>query len=624
MSAWYTCGGRLTEDNVNAFFARFQFLFNFATEKFVIIRDWRLGLILRLLQIGIFIYVLYDIINQASYLQQEVPKGVISPLAPVTRVGRIESFDKQRDSFDDGGLRYCTDGSNYAYNYNGAAYNNFRCVVMDSLAVPVPGESKFFVTTYLRLDKLFYISAPDGVDCTTDMVEDIPDTATSVTKLYNVCLFNSVDQLFPISPEEIPLEILHSYYTSVVDKSGSLPETIISTPGYSNGGELKYRSGDNLNFTLQDLLDVAGVDLDKPLNDQPYKRDVSESAKGNDTEEFPMARLSGVNIIMNFKYYIRSLAPGGHRRSSGPHTDNVICIVELDPQYVWSSQGSDIQQQLSGPDDPFFVDPQNNSPYSDASLLSIQVDYQRNGVQLSFQVSGNMGKFSFFALMDALVSGAVLLSVAQLIVTYVALYALGLSSQLYMEFMRESVEWREEYARFAAQSLVAGAAFKNYDKNKSGTLDRTEIYRYLKDIFSREKSNGEDEETDDQQSLIHDDKIACLTDFLMRQGEQDTQVSKGRLDEERDVIVSTINIAEWIDIFTEEKVKVTSLIRLIDQEYKDPKIIKILLDAAEGRLGRGLSTAVSGQLALNFQRQQTEASESLLGGQGVSLTNKGV
>ena len=73
-----------------------------------------------------------------------------------------------------------------------------------------------------------------------------------------------------------------------------------------------------------------------------------------------------------------------------------------------------------------------------------------------------MGTFDIAALINALVAGSVLLAVAQFITTYVALYALGISSELYRAFMRETVDWRQEYARYAAQACVAGYAFMQY------------------------------------------------------------------------------------------------------------------------------------------------------------------
>ena len=133
-----------------------------------------------------------------------------------------------------------------------------------------------------------------------------------------------------------------------------------------------------------------------------------------------------------------------------------------------------------------------------------------------------MGHFDFFSLVNALVAGAVLLGVAQLIVTYVAMYALGLSSALYLEYMRESVNWRKEYARFAAQSLVAGSTFMKYDSNKSNALDRKEIYKYLNEIFSGEREDAR---------VLNRQEVACLTDFLLRHGEMHADVSKGRLED---------------------------------------------------------------------------------------------
>lgn len=68
-----------------------------------------------------------------------------------------------------------------------------------------------------------------------------------------------------------------------------------------------------------------------------------------------------------------------------------------------------------------------------------------------FAPTGKIGRFNLSELINALIAASVMMGVAQTIVVFVALYGMGLSSQLYMEFMRESVDWRKEYARFAAQ-----------------------------------------------------------------------------------------------------------------------------------------------------------------------------
>ena len=49
------------------------------------------------------------------------------------------------------------------------------------------------------------------------------------------------------------------------------------------------------------------------------------------------------------------------------------------------------------------------------------------------------------------------------------------------------------------------------------------------------------------------------------------------------VEITTVNMADWIDTFTEEKVQISSLTRLVKSEYSDPKTIEILHALAQVR-----------------------------------------
>ncbi len=202
-----------------------------------------------------------------------------------------------------------------------------------------------------------------------------------------------------------------------------------------------------------------------------------------------------------------------------------------------------------------------------------------------------MGRFEFFSLVTAVITGAVLLSFAQIAVSYVAIYGLGVASTLYAEHIEESVNWRMDYARFAVQSLVAGMAFRKYDEDGSGTLDRQEIYKHLNDVFQGERENGQ---------ILSLDEVACLSDFFLRhrqltdgEGELEEQsegvrspcpVSHYRISVSQssgNVEITTVNMADWIDTFTEEKVQISSLTRLVKSEYNDPKTIEILRALAQ-------------------------------------------
>ena len=135
---------------------------------------------------------------------------------------------------------------------------------------------------------------------------------------------------------------------------------------------------------------ISGVDLDKRLDDQPNDQGLDATAKDNETVPYPYARLSGVTLTMTFKYYTRALAPGRFKWTSGEKAGDTICVVEVTPQYTWSSQGSDILQSINYTDDPFFINPDRERRLADEPELleGIQIDYQRNGIELRFQVSG--------------------------------------------------------------------------------------------------------------------------------------------------------------------------------------------------------------------------------------------
>lgn len=60
-----------------------------------------------------------------------------------------------------------------------------------------------------------------------------------------------------------------------------------------------------------------GVDLDKRLDEQENNPTDDESVMGldgNDTETYPYARVSGLNLVMKFHYYQQNLAPEKYRK----------------------------------------------------------------------------------------------------------------------------------------------------------------------------------------------------------------------------------------------------------------------------------------------------------------------
>ena len=79
---------------------------------------------------------------------------------------------------------------------------------MDILSNCQTEENKFFASTYLRVDKLYYVDVPRGGNCPDP--SNVPGveretTAISDASFFGVCVYSSVDQYFTIDPEAIPI-----------------------------------------------------------------------------------------------------------------------------------------------------------------------------------------------------------------------------------------------------------------------------------------------------------------------------------------------------------------------------------------------------------------------------------
>jgi len=565
----------------------------FAAPKFVVIRDWRLGLTLKCFQLAVLIYVLVDLIQRASYLQTEVPKGIITPVANVdpgirtnlfTQFAGLDRASAIATTADR--LPYCgPEGFNASYNFewNNETFSNISCTLVDLPSLNTKGESEYFFATYMEINKFMWIrNLPNG-SCPTEAefnTSDIPAGSTPISDGDGgACLYENVQHYFPIETELTSLGFLHSYQTSsLIDKNGVLPKVYIRSPNYKDdeGDFITFDEGQRVELTLQQWLDMAGVNLDHPLNDQPNRHNQAQDAdkdvqgSGEFVNKFPLARLSGVELVLTLNYYMRQTnREDEFNKATGKDADKIFCVIDVEPRFQWTTEGSNTQYMLNSPRDPIFLlSGSTDEQRVDDNVILSSAAFQRNGIRFTFRFQGLLGRFSATALVQALVSGSVLLSIAQTIVTFVALYGLGLSSKLYMEFMRESCEWRKEYARFAAQALVAGYAFMGYDTSNNGKLDRTEVYKTLQRVVG---------------NRLAKEKVASLADFLMRHSEEDDKVLKGAFTlEDYKPKNNSINIEEWVEIFTEDKVQFESLERLMDQEYPEKRTRDVLMRLAEG------------------------------------------
>lgn len=98
-----------------------------------------------------------------------------------------------------------------------------------------------------------------------------------------------------------------------------------------------YSEGSVVNMEIGEWLKIAGVDLDKRMNDNnDFEPADGQKGEGAYTDQYPIVRLSGVTIVSSLKYYERRLAPDGFKKSSGKKARDIICIMDVAPRYMYA------------------------------------------------------------------------------------------------------------------------------------------------------------------------------------------------------------------------------------------------------------------------------------------------
>ena len=92
----------------------------------------------------------------------------------------------------------------------------------------------------MRVEKMHFYSKDSAGQCMP--AERVGEGATLFEKIEDACGYMESKGHFPIMPEDVTLNLIHSYRTSsAIDKKGSLPRTIIRAPNY-NGEEQRVES----------------------------------------------------------------------------------------------------------------------------------------------------------------------------------------------------------------------------------------------------------------------------------------------------------------------------------------------------------------------------------------------
>ena len=384
---------------------------DFTVGKSVVIKDSKVGISHTVLKLFILIFILYDLFYRELYFKTEIPAGYTTMWAETHKLYEFQSNATKKEP------TYCNNKDyNYIYSLPYWDYRNIDCINLHYSEMYEKGESEiffmtFFTENHIQTKKCEDLSVFNNSKC------DIVD------KLDGSCFCQNYKNFFTNGVEYMKLTFNHIYSTTFesggnVADAGIKPiRTIIEN---SEGKEVKtFQKNENILLSIKEWLEYAGVDL------EGYNMNTKITDEGDRVVDINHIknRASGLEIILSVNYYnIKYLT----------ERDETVCIIKVKPNYGWASKGSK-NSYINYPD---LI---NNSKNS----TSEYVDRYRYGIKFKFIVSGLMGKFDFFILINYLVSIIVLINFSHMLITYVIMYMLCEKSTYYDKNTSETIDYYE-------------------------------------------------------------------------------------------------------------------------------------------------------------------------------------
>ena len=546
---------------------------SYLTEKRTLIRDWRLALLYYALLGLVTAYVVTSLVNGKSYIMTEVPTGVASAWG-----SGGEEFYKLQKEWSEG--NQCTEAGRKKYMFNYSAsyvYNNVNCGYFNAAEMisKLPSGNVMFFATHAHQSlvaryKATEVVAADGTVTYTcppgSMETNFGEAAQQVVD--GRCTHLKENNYIIPGMEGSTMAFDHSYDTTSGEYSGTKPKTYVQKKD-SDVNEYEFAPGQSVQLTMKQWLELAGVDLDKPFDQQPGNFEGTlEGLTGggadysgppgtalNSAGKYPYPRLSGVRLNILVRYFNYDLHKKVHTEMGD---DDVYAIVTVSPVLGWFSKGQEITYRSNPTDltDPIDAD--------DGAPEGYYQDMYKYGILFDIQQTGLVGALDPVFIILTLTSGLVLLGVAGTIVNLLAKFGLGDLSKTYKSFIQEECDIQLEAARYTAQSIVASRAFKVADKDGEGQLDFAELKGVVTSCFSDQFAST-NSKSKLQKELFSDEEIHSMTLFLMRAADPHLadRIMEGREKNVAELEASTLSLNQWQELSTSDYIDHDSLKNII-------------------------------------------------------------
>lgn len=515
----------------------------YTTEKVTVLRDWRLACMNISLSTLVVIWVLYSLFTGKTYIVTEVPTGVASAWG-------LGSSITERPSF-------CNNLSPYAFNYSADWYYKVpTCAEYtgSELISKLPTGNVIFFTTHIsQTIKHRYPKPPTGCLSESYGLED--NTVSQDT-----CEHSTTSNFLATGIEDSIFAFNH-YFDSSID-TGSKPITYIRKEG-SDENIYTFNEGQSIRLKMSEWLDLAGIDLDKRLDDQgdKFTEEIQGfNGAGNDTNTYPYVRTSGLRLNIKVKYHNYFLDKDIHTNIGNK---DVYAVINVVPRLGWFSKGDEISYKQAPESTSYDI----NNPIDlvSGNPNGIYTNMYRYGVLFDIQQSGLVGKIDYVFILIQLTSGLVMLGVASSIVSFVAKFLMGDISNIYKSVIQEEYDVAKEAAKYAAQACVASKSFKEADQDGRGDLDFEELKNLVRECFSKTYMLDSDNTSESSDGFTEDD-ITAMTFYLMRAADDKLN---DRILEKREKTIdelkkSKISLHEWQELCTGGVLERKSLRKIMD------------------------------------------------------------
>jgi len=510
-----------------------QFCDCITIEKSLSIKNQRLGVVFRLLQIGAVVLVMMQIAVSRAWNTTTIP------VSYGLEMWTVEGTEAAANDMD---VTHCSDPLSLKYVYQeNKTYGPTSCKRLALAdAYNKNGPSLFFP---IHVEDT-YVDAQQG------KCAGVTCAGKAVKKEHlKTCECQETDTYFVQNPEANVLVINHGFSVDQVDMYGRKKQehgrsvmedekneilTIVTMNGKRDarcevGGRKEWplsASKQGIQGSLKDWMACGGMDLDDSV---PTSRSYM---KGEGAA--PRARILGLNMQISLIY----------TNNHDEDHEGAVCYIEVVALSVWNSHNAIAYTQV---------------PTLESANSSFRSRYQI-GISVSLQASGSFNWFDLNALVLIITSSLVLLKLPGTIVQVLATKCVGRLSKIYTAVAVESFSIVDRFHGLCARLLGHKMSYEAITAGKGNSPMKQEtLLANLTEVLADEAKAG----------ILCESEIQKMSHFLMAQ--MDTAGT------------DSISLQEFLQASNNnEAIKMTDLSSFFDDDFKMSILEKIFGDVASG------------------------------------------